>query len=282
MVLYKNLITGILSYSLSIFTPLALATPLLPKPANIPGGVAIVSLDLVSTEAPIVKYQDNRTLVVADHEQANKWLAVIGIPLKAKAGMHQIEISFANESISQAFKVEKKAYAQQKLTIKNKRKVQPHLEDLPIIAAQYLETIKTYEHWDYKPLASLLLDLPVEGRKSSPFGLTRIMNKIPQNPHSGLDLAAPKGTLVKVAKEGKVINTGNFFYSGKIVFVDHGQSFITSYCHLDTILVTKGQILQRGEALGTIGNSGRATGPHLHWSVSLNGVRVDPELFIYG
>jgi len=125
------------------------------------------------------------------------------------------------------------------------------------------------------------LALPTSGRKSSPFGLTRIMNNIQQNPHSGLDIAAPKGQIVTAAKDGKVINLGNFFYSGNIVFIDHGQGFITSYCHLDSIMVTKGQVLKQGERLGTIGNTGRATGAHLHWSVSLNGVRVNPELFIH-
>ena len=254
----------------------------LPKSANIPGGIAIINLELVSSEPPVVTYQDNRTLVIPDPDQKDNWFTIVGIPLKAKPGTHKVWINLPDKVIKKKFTVAKKKYPQQKFSIANKRKVQPHLEDLPIIAAQYLETIQTYEHWEYQPLDSIILERPVEGRKSSSFGLTRIINKIPQNPHSGLDIAAPKGTIVKVAKPGTVINLGHYFYSGNIVFVDHGQGFITSYCHLDKILVTKGQQLQSNEVVGTIGNTGRASGAHLHWSVSLNGVRVDPELFVYG
>lgn len=276
----KILTKWLLACSL-FFCSFVTQSSILPKQTNTPGGVAVINLEIVSSKPPMVKYQDNRIMVLPDTDKRNKWLAIVGIPLKAKQGIHKIQIHQDNKIITQKFTVEKKIYPTQKLTIKNKRKVQPHLEDLPMIAEQYLETIQTYEYWQYQVLDSLILNLPVEGRKSSPFGLTRIMNKIPQNAHSGIDIAAPKGTPVKVAKPGKVINIGHYFYSGNIVFVDHGQGFITSYCHLDDILVTKGQELQYNEVLGTIGNTGRATGAHLHWSVSLNGVRVDPELFIH-
>jgi hypothetical protein len=253
----------------------------LPKHYSVPGGVAVLALSIQSAEPPEVYFQNKRTMVIADPKQSNHWLSIIGIPLDITNGIHSIKISTAAGLSEQNFEINNKKYPQEKLTIQNKRKVEPLPEDLLIIEAQYLETIKTYEHWQYQPLASLHLSLPVKGRKSSPFGLTRIMNNIPQNPHSGLDIAAAKGTPVQVAKAGTVINLGNFFYSGKIVFVDHGQGFITSYCHLDSILVNKGQQLQTGDIIGTIGNTGRATGAHLHWSVSLNGVRVDPQLFIY-
>jgi len=183
--------------------------------------------------------------------------------------------------ITKSFSIAPKSYRNQRLTIENKRKVQPLDEDLSLIEQQYIETISTYAHWNYQPLASAVLKMPVKGRKSSPFGLTRIMNNIPQNPHSGLDIAAPKDTPVQAAKDGVIINIGDFFYSGNIVFVDHGQGFITSYCHLDSVKVSKGQSVRQGDILGTIGSTGRATGPHLHWSVSLNGVRVDPQWFIY-
>lgn len=258
-----------------------LARPLLPKSANVPGGIAIVQLDEESTTPPRVYYQDQRTLVMPDPNHKHKWLTIVGIPLDAKAGPHQVQIYSEQKSSYKKFNVKSKTYPHQHLTIADTRKVLPLAEDLPMIEEQYLTTIETYKHWEYKPLTSAMLKLPVKGRKSSPFGIQRFMNKIPQHPHSGIDIAARKGTAVKASKEGTVINVGHYFYSGKIVFIDHGQGFITSYCHLDSVIVKVGQQVKEGQVIGSIGTTGRATGPHLHWSVSLNGVRVDPEWFIY-
>jgi len=269
-------------YCLGSCSVSASTIPHLPRHANVPGGVAIISLDIESSNPPQVHYQQMRTMVMPDPERTNRWLTVVGIPLDAKPGTHSIQIS-SNTGLlnSQNFTVRTKTYSKQKLTLRDKRKVQPLEEDLSLIEQQYIETIETYAKWQYQPLHSAVLALPLKGRTSSPFGLTRIMNNIPQNPHSGLDIAAPKGAPVYASKAGTVINIGNYFYSGNIVFIDHGQGFITSYCHLDTITVSKGQTVQQREILGTVGSTGRATGAHLHWSVSLNGVRVDPQWFVY-
>jgi murein DD-endopeptidase MepM/ murein hydrolase activator NlpD len=254
----------------------------LPKQALIPGGVAIVQLSTESQNSPEVYYMGQRVLVLADPKKRRHWLAVIGIPLNAKIGNNDIQIHSNNRIVNKSFLVRQKKYPVQKLTIADQRKVTPLPEDEQKIAAEYAETIQTYTTWEYKQLASLKLALPVKGRLSSPFGLTRIINNIPKNPHSGLDIAAPLGAKVQAAKDGRVINIGDYFYTGNIVFVDHGQGFITSYCHLDKVTVRIGQQLKTGDIIGMVGKTGRATGPHLHWSVSLNGVRVDPKLFIYG
>ncbi len=259
----------------------AYASHFLPQHAPVPGGVVIIKLEIENSTPPQVFYANHRTLVLPDPQRYGSWLTVVGIPIDANPGSHQIEIVTLDGFIQQEFDISAKKYPQEKLRISNHRKVAPLAEDMPMIEAQYLETIVTYEHWAPSPVPHLKLSLPVKGRKSSPFGLQRIMNDIPQNPHSGLDIAAIKGTVVTSAQVGKIINIGNFFYSGNIVFVDHGQGLITSYCHLDTVSVKKGQQIAQGESLGTVGNTGRATGPHLHWSVSLNGVRVDPQLFLY-
>lgn len=254
----------------------------LPKQALIPGGVAIVQLSTESQNSPEVYYMGQRVLVLADPKKRRHWLAVIGIPLDAKIGDNDIQIHSNNRIVNKSFLVRQKKYPVQKLTIADQRKVTPLPEDEQKIAAEYAETIQTYTTWEYKQLDSLKLALPVKGRLSSPFGLTRIINNIPKNPHSGLDIAAPLGAKVQAAKDGRVINIGDYFYTGNIVFVDHGQGFITSYCHLDKVTVRIGQQLKTGDIIGMVGKTGRATGPHLHWSVSLNGVRVDPKLFIYG
>ncbi len=94
-------------------------------------------------------------------------------------------------------------------------------------------------------------------------------------------MAAPEGTPIKAPLAGEIIELGNFFFNGNVVYIDHGLGFVTMYCHLSRIDVIKGQLVTQGEIIGKVGKTGRVTGPHLHWGVSLNGNMVDPRLFSY-
>ena len=123
--------------------------------------------------------------------------------------------------------------------------------------------------------------LPVEGRISGEFGNQRIFNGTPKSPHSGTDIAAPAGTPVKAAGSGTVILNGkNYFYTGNMVIIDHGQGLQTIYAHLSRSAVKQGQKIKQGDIVGYVGATGRATGPHLHWGASLHNVRFRPHALL--
>jgi len=120
--------------------------------------------------------------------------------------------------------------------------------------------------------------LPVDGRISGHFGNQRIFNGIPKSPHSGTDIAAPEGTPVKASAGGKVVLSGkDYFYTGNMVVIDHGQGLQTIYAHLKEAKVAAGDEVHQGQIIGLVGKTGRATGPHLHWGASLNNVRFRPH-----
>jgi murein DD-endopeptidase MepM/ murein hydrolase activator NlpD len=117
---------------------------------------------------------------------------------------------------------------------------------------------------------------PVSGKRTGIFGSVRIMNGQPRNPHNGEDIGAPMGADVAATNDGIVRITVDHIFSGKGVFVDHGLGFYTMYFHLSEILVKDGDLVTAGQIIGKVGATGRATGPHLHWGVKLNGARVNP------
>ena len=117
---------------------------------------------------------------------------------------------------------------------------------------------------------------PVIGKRTGIFGSVRIMNGKPRNPHNGEDIGAPLGADVAATNDGIVRITVDHFFSGKGVFIDHGLGFYTMYFHLSEVLVKDGDLVTAGQIIGKVGATGRATGPHLHWGVKLNGARVNP------
>ncbi len=249
----------------------------LPQHSPVPGGVAVIALP-DDVDFTSVKLAKKRVMTVAIDDQ---WFAVVGLSLKSKPGEKTLSfISKDGEKATTTFTVKDKAYREQRITIKDKRKVNPYKNDLDRIVKERKLIGSAFAKWTNRSSINMQFDKPVDGPFSSPFGLKRFFNDQPRNPHSGLDIAAPTGTPIAVPAEGTVIESGDFFFNGNTVFVDHGQGLITMYCHLDSIAVENGDKLKTGDIIGTVGETGRVTGAHLHWSVSLNGTRVDPMLFL--
>lgn len=243
----------------------------------VPGGVAVVQLGQ-DAAVPTATYQGKPVLVV--REEGRDWIAIVGIPLTTKAGGQQIVVKQAGASRNLGFTVGAKHYKEQRITLKNTRQVNPLPEDLKRINRELAEQTAAYRTFSPGTPSNLVLDKPVNGPLSSPFGLRRFFNGEERNPHSGLDFAVPAGTPIKSPAAGKVILIGNYFFNGNTVFVDHGQGFISMFCHMSKIDVKLGDAVPRGGVVGRVGATGRATGPHMHWNVSLNDARVDPAIFI--
>jgi len=248
----------------------------LPQALPVPGG--IIEIPLTESEnPPKVYYYDRRVLVT---RQGDGWLAIVGIPLSAKPGTDKIHVVEADRQYDISFQIANKDYPEQRLIIKKKRMVTGFTkEDLAKIKADKIEMAKAKAVWSEAPAALDFLT-PVDGRLSSRFGLKRFFNDIPKRPHNGLDIAAPTGTPILAPTTAKVINTGHYYFNGNTVFLDHGQGLLSAYLHMNKISVKPGDIVEQGQQIGTVGSTGRVTGPHLHWIVYLNKTPVDPALFI--
>lgn len=246
-----------------------------PRVSAVPGGVVTVPVPGNAADvAPRATFNGRPVWV---RPAADGWEAVIGLGLATKSGPHQLTLA---DGTRQDFQVTDKVYEAQYLTIKNKRHVNPNKLDMQRINREKARKAKARKTWtEPAHTATLPFLLPVDGRFSSPFGLKRFFNKQARRPHSGLDIAAPRGTPIIAPAAGRVIESGDFFFSGNVVYLDHGYGLITLYAHLNRKDVASGDWVAAGQQIGTVGDTGRVTGPHLHWTVYLNGSPVEPGLF---
>jgi murein DD-endopeptidase MepM/ murein hydrolase activator NlpD len=249
----------------------------LPRESHVPGGVITFTIAAAADDRPKVTLEGIPAMVI---REGDHWRTIVGIPLSATPG--KITVAYetrAAKATERSFEVKPKKYSEQRL------KVEPRVVDLspedqartareqPIIR----EALATFS--DAAP-STLRLLAPIPGPRSSSYGLRRVFNGQPRNPHTGMDIAAPTGTLIKAPADGRVVNTGNYFFNGNTVLLDHGQGLVTMYCHMSEIAVKAGDVVKSGDVLGKVGATGRVTGPHLHWGVTLNRTMVDPALFL--
>jgi len=249
----------------------------LPDNSPVPGGVALIELP-ASDAAPRVSYNGKPVMVLAS---GDVYSAVVGLPLAAKPGTHTLKVEYADgEHTTLDFAVLEKTYTSQHITLKNKRMVNPEKRDMERIGREQQRIKQALATWNEHTPDTLRFSLPVKGPVSSPFGLRRFFNEQARKPHSGLDLAAAEGAPIAAPASGRILDTGDFFFNGNTVFIDHGQGLVTMYCHMSRVDVKPGQTVKIGDVIGAVGKTGRVTGAHLHWGVSLNDARVDPTLFL--
>jgi murein DD-endopeptidase MepM/ murein hydrolase activator NlpD len=266
--------------SLLLLLPLLLAFPALPAPdtpADAPGRVA--RLRLGSADPAPRATLDGRRLMV--RRERGEWVALAGIPLSAKAGAKlQVEVTYGSgkrEVLPVA--VLAKKYPTQRISVPRDQADLP-----PELLSRYEQErghlARVLGTFTEPGPAGIAMRQPVAGRRSGTFGLRRVINNVPRSPHGGMDIAAPTGTPVAAARAGKVVDAGEYLFLGRTIVLDHGQGLLTLYAHLSAVHAATGDSVAAGATIGEVGATGRATGPHLHFSVYLNAVSVDPAIFL--
>ena len=208
------------------------------------------------------------------------WRGLVGIDLAVEPGLHDLALNLTSESGRTTERVHRlpvadKAYPTRQLSVAP-RYVEPPPEVGERIAREAEEQRAIFAASSPERLWQGAWERPVPGAATSAFGSRSVFNGQPRNPHSGADFRAAEGTPISAPNVGRVVLTGDTYFSGGSVILDHGWGLYSYFAHLSEILVEEGQMVTLGQVIGEAGATGRVTGPHLHWTVRLNGARVDP------
>lgn len=243
----------------------------LPQDSRRAGGIAVIE---VSPKTTTASFGERPVALVME---GNKKYAIVGLPITITTGIHILNTDLDHFD----FTVADYIYPEQRLTIADQSKVSPDPEQLARYHREAVEQATVYTNFSPIQVTQFPKFIwPAHGIISSPFGFKRFFNDEPRAPHAGLDIAAGFGTVARAPANGVVVQTGDYFFNGQTVMIDHGQGIVTMLCHLSRIDVKIGQTVAQGEAIGLVGKTGRATGPHLHFGVSLNNARIDPLLVL--
>jgi murein DD-endopeptidase MepM/ murein hydrolase activator NlpD len=262
-----------------VVAALLCAAPLLAAteaPTAGPGTVA--RLQLGRADVPPLAQLDGRRLLV--RRERGAWTALAGIPLSAQPGASLlVEVTYADRIERRPVVVVDKKYPTQHLSVAKEQADLP-----PELLLRYEQErehfAKILGTFSEPGPARLSLLQPVAGRRSGTFGSRRVINDVPRNPHGGMDIAAPAGTPVAAAAPGRVLDAGEYLFLGRTLVLDHGHGLLTLYSHLSAVHRAVGETVAAGATIGEVGMTGRATGPHLHFSVYLNAAAVDPAIFL--
>jgi len=261
----------------------ALAIRLIPNPV-VNGNVVLLEIDTSHLVDPVVGIQakfKEEIIPVYEHpaREAGFFIGLIGIDYYNKPEKVSVALEWTNRqgyhATDLSLEIIKGRFKSEKLKVQP-RKVSPSRKDRTRIARERSELKSIYASSHIARLWHSSFQRPATGKVTSPFGSKRLLNGKVRSYHSGLDFRAPTGTPIYAANDGIVKMAKNLFYSGNHVIVDHGMALFTGYSHLNEFRVKPGQTVYKGQEIGLAGATGRASGPYLHWSARINGVKVDP------
>lgn len=250
------------------------------------GDVALIRLRSDQSIRSAYYIQNNRIVYFYYDNATYTYCAFLGIDLEEKTGQKAVpvKITFKNGFTTTKiidFTIRAKDFPAEHITVPESQ-VTLNQQDNARYEREKKIINAVLQNPSDKSLRNNSFIKPLPVNIDTPFGVRRFFNNKPKNPHSGVDFKSPAGTQVVASNDGCVVLIGNYFFSGNSVFIDHGSGIITMYFHLASIAVRVGDNVTKGQVIGRVGSTGRATGPHLHWAMRINNQRVDPmSLLMY-
>jgi len=246
-----------------------------PKESRVPGGL----VKLRFKHKPELFIGDEKLQVFSKKEKTD-WLVLL--PLSLYKGLEGIKLTSQTSSQYQLhlIKLKEAGYLKQYINVKNREFVIASKKTLKRIKKESALKKEAFKRFSKIYNDDLKMIKPLDAILRHDFGRRRFFNGVSKNPHAGIDLSGKRGDKIRAPLGGEVIILGNLFYNGNLMLLDHGQGLITAYSHLSKFLKKDGEWVRQGEFIAEVGSTGRATGPHLHWSVYLGGEPVNPELFL--
>jgi murein DD-endopeptidase MepM/ murein hydrolase activator NlpD len=251
---------------------------IMPQTVDQGSAAFLVLNDDAAAEAAVNK--DNTTIRFYRDNATAPLRALLGTDLDEMPGARELRVSIvAKNGMPRqqriAYTVRKKDFPTQHLTLPGPKGVPGQQKDERFEREKELVD-KIFAQTGQEKLWRGFFIRPIAGEITTNFGTRRFINEVPKNHHTGIDIKAPARTPIAASSDGRVLYTGRFSLSGNSVFIDHGTGICTMYFHLASFAVQSGQMVKRGDIIGTVGSTGRSTGPHLHWGVRINNKRVDP------
>jgi murein DD-endopeptidase MepM/ murein hydrolase activator NlpD len=260
---------------LAAIPDLSTAHSVMVEPPAVPvGGLAVIRTDAPASNGTF----DGKRLLF--FEAAGGSAALVGIDLDQRSGRYPIEVRCRDGMRLRAeLEVLEKAFPEERLTVP-KGYVEPDAATLRRIGSEQRLLVALWSHSALDRYWRGEFVPPCEGTAGSPFGLRRFFNGEPRSPHAGIDFRAPQGAPVHASNRGRVVLARDLFFTGNTVVIDHGFGVFTLYVHLSKLAVRRGAMVDKGQQIGQVGMTGRATGPHLHFAARVADARIDPEALL--
>ncbi|MFZ7112068.1 MAG: M23 family metallopeptidase [Desulfatiglandales bacterium] len=240
------------------------------------GGVGLLRVLGVSGGTLKAAWRE-KEVILASNPEKGEWYGFIGVDLKTPPGGYRVRLEADPSGREAEFEVEvvSKDYGVRRLTLP-KKMVDLDAGTLKRVRRESRVMDRLWNGPYLEPLWRGTFERPVPGEVVGPFGRRSVINDQERSPHTGVDLRGEKGTPVRATNKGKVVLVADHFFTGGSVVIDHGGGIQSMYFHLDSVAVKETVVVDKGQIIGRIGSTGRATGPHLHWGLRINGARVDP------